>query len=274
VELDNETVAAFVKRELSQNILNYVAGPLISTLFYYGSQETSILLYLNLARHMRNTRLYTVRGGIARIAKEAAQRCGVRLNEPVTRIDGHDSEYLVNGERFSHVVCAIPGNAVLGIPGMPELLADEDRQFLARCAYGRALTVSFATPTPLGRCYALSIPRVEKLRAATIEFHDFIAPDTFSERGRVTIVGGEDVQADDLLQDFQRIYPGMLGYPEIQEWKAALPKFPPGRYRELSGFLARKRRPGLLFCGDYLLGPFIEGAVTTGRRAAEAVANY
>ena len=63
--LDDETTASFVKRELSQNILNYVAGPLISTLFYYSSEETSKLLYLNLARYMYNIRMHTIRGGTA-----------------------------------------------------------------------------------------------------------------------------------------------------------------------------------------------------------------
>src|SRR5207247_8635100 len=36
LDFDDETVASFVKREFSQNVLNYVAGPLISTLFFYG----------------------------------------------------------------------------------------------------------------------------------------------------------------------------------------------------------------------------------------------
>src|SRR5207247_7455013 len=70
IDLDDETVASFVKRELSQNILNYVAGPLISTLFFYRSEETSKLLYLNLAKYMYHIRMYTIRSGLNRLPND------------------------------------------------------------------------------------------------------------------------------------------------------------------------------------------------------------
>ena len=55
------------------------------------------------------------------------------------------------------------------------------------------------------------------------------------------------------------------------EWKSGMPKFPPGRYRQIAAFRSRKRRPGLFFCGDYLMGPFVEAAITTGMEAAESI---
>ena len=70
---------------------------------------------------------------------------------------------------------------------------------------------------------------------------------------------------------------GLLGFKGLniadktQEWNWAMPKFVPGRYHEIAAFQKRQRRPGLFFCGDYLLGPFIEAAITTGLRVAEAV---
>ena len=70
---DDESVAAFVRRELSQNILNYVAGPLISTLFFYPSHETSKLLYLLLAKHMQDTLMYTLRQGIGTLGDRYRQ---------------------------------------------------------------------------------------------------------------------------------------------------------------------------------------------------------
>src|SRR6185436_1550982 len=118
-----------------------------------------------------------------------------------------------------------------------------------------------------GDCYALSIPRVEKLSAATINFNDFIDPETV-RTGNITIVGGDSVSASDLLKDFQRIYSREPKDATVREWTAAMPKFPPGRYRDIAAFLNRKRRPGLFFCGDYLFGPFVEGAIATGLRAA------
>jgi protoporphyrinogen oxidase len=74
---DNETVAAFVKRELSQNILNYVAGPLISTLFFYGSDETSAWLYLVLAKHMQNLQMSTIEAASAGSRRNYPKICGL-----------------------------------------------------------------------------------------------------------------------------------------------------------------------------------------------------
>jgi hypothetical protein len=70
------------------------------------------------------------------------------------------------------------------------------------------------------------------------------------------------------LRSVYKIEPGSI---EVPERASGMPKFPPGRYRQIDEFRRRNRRAGLLVCGDYLLGPFIEGAVTTGLRAAEAI---
>src|SRR5437660_1315408 len=95
LEFDDETVASFVKRELSQNVLNYVAGPLISTLFFYGSEETSNWLYLVLSKHMYNTRMTTVRGGVSRIAKRLAENLRIEANNAVRAIAADGNDYLV-----------------------------------------------------------------------------------------------------------------------------------------------------------------------------------
>jgi protoporphyrinogen/coproporphyrinogen III oxidase len=263
--IDDESVATFVKRELTQNILNYVAGPLISTLFFYGSEETSKVLYLNLAKHMQHTTLYTIRGGLTRLASALATELRIRQTrvDSITQVDG---AYVVAGNRFTDVVIAVPGNAVLQIGGMRDLLSREDCEFFAQCRYGGAITVSVNVDGFRGDCYALSIPRVEKLSAATINFNDFIDPATV-HTGNITIVGGDSVSASDLLKDFQRIYSREPKDATVREWTAAMPKFPPGRYRDIAAFLNRQRRPGLFFCGDYLLGPFAEGAIATGLRA-------
>jgi len=274
VSLDDETTAGFVKRELSQNILNYVAGPLISTLFYYSSEETSRLLYLNIAKYMYNIRMFTIRGGIGRIADRLAQGVTIEQGRRVESIVGDGAGYLVNGRAFSDVVLAVPGTAVLGIGGVDDLLDAQDREFFANCKYGRAVAVTVEATRPLDRCYALSIPRVERRHAAAIVHHDFIDPSTTATGHHVTIIGGGDsVTAEQLLHDFAHIYRVTPHEFTWREWTSAMPKFPPGRFREVASFVSRHRRPGLSFCGDYLLGPFIEAAVTTGLTAAKHCKN-
>ena len=274
LDFDKESTASFVKRELSQNVLNYVAGPLISTLFSYGSEETSAWLYLILAKHMYNVRMSTVRGGTHRLAEALSKNVNVRKGRAVARIEAEGETYRIGDELFTDVVIAVTGDAVLRIEGIESLLQEEDRQFFRNCRYQPVVSVRIATHKPVdGNCYAVSIPRVEQLSASTISFHDFIDPASVpAGEGLLTISGGGvDVDAEKLLRDLKRLYAVDTERTDVFEYKPGMPKFPPGRYLEITDFRRRSRRPGLFFCGDYLLGPLIEGAVTTGLKAAEAI---
>jgi len=274
LEFDRETVASFVKRELSQNVLNYVAGPLISSLFYYGSEETSAWLYLVLAKHMYNVRMSTLRGGVGRMSGELSKNLNIGAGRAVSRIVADGERYIVNGDHFSDVVVAVPGDAVLSIEGIDALLSETDRQFFRDCQYQPVTAVRIVTDRPVdGRCYAVSVPRVEKMSVMTITFHDYIdAGSVPNGEGLMTIIGGgASVRGSQLIDEFNKLYSVTPHRTEIIEWKSGMPKFPPGRYREIARFQQQERRPGLFFCGDYLLGPFIEGAITSGFRAAEAI---
>jgi oxygen-dependent protoporphyrinogen oxidase len=274
LDFDDETVASFVKREFSQNVLNYVAGPLISTLFFYGSEETSKLLYLLLARHMFNTRMSTLRGGIGRITATLSQEASIVAGSPVETIVADGAAYVIEGQRFANVVVAAPGDAVPRIAGMNELLSEPDRAFFRNCRYQHVLTLAVGTERPVdGKCYGVSIPRVENFTAAAMSFHDYMDPARVPEGcGLLAITGGgENVSADRMLEDLQRLYNVEPRFTKAYEWRSGTPKFPPGRYREIAAFRKRVRRPGLFFCGDYLMGPFVEAAITTGLEAADAI---
>jgi protoporphyrinogen oxidase len=271
---DNESAAAYVKRELSQSVLNYVAGPLISTLFFYGSEETSAWLYLILAKHMSNLQMSTIRGGVGRIAEALTRQLRI-VHRPVNQIAVADSSYVVGEDRFSDVVFAIPGNAVLRIGGIETLLSEEDRRFFLATRYQRVVSVQVATETPIdGRCYAVSIPRVERRTASTVSFQDYIDPSSVPlGQGLVTVSGGgPDVTGRQLLGDLEALYPKIhAARVDSWEWASGMAMFPPGRFREIAEFQNRKRRSGLFFCGDYVLGPLVEGAITTGLRVAAAI---
>ena len=59
---------------------------------------------------------------------------------------------------------------------------------------------------------------------------------------------------------------------ELQRWPEALPLFEPGHFQRLRQFAAGRiedPHTPVVFAGDYLGGPFIEGAITSGQQAAD-----
>jgi protoporphyrinogen oxidase len=211
---------------------------------------------------------------MGRIAARISDGLDVRRSEAIKGVSADEAGYAVNGGRFSEIVVAVPGDAVLAISGIDALLEQADREFFKDCRYQRVMSVTAATEKPVdGKCYAVSIPRVEGFAAATVSFHDYIDPSMSNGHGLLTIAGGGgQVTSNQLLAELRRLYPADPQSVSAAEWSPGMPKFPAGRYGQIQKFQERSRRRGLFFCGDYLMGPFIEAAVTTGLRAAEAIA--
>jgi protoporphyrinogen oxidase len=109
------------------------------------------------------------------------------------------------------------------------------------------------------------------MTASTISFIDYIDPSRVAPGEGLLVVtgGGREVTAEHLLADLRKLYKLQEIEVAASEWESGMPKFPPGRYREIAVFKERSRRPGLFFCGDYLMGPFIEAAIATGLKSAE-----
>jgi protoporphyrinogen/coproporphyrinogen III oxidase len=55
---------------------------------------------------------------------------------------------------------------------------------------------------------------------------------------------------------------------EVVRWPEALPRFDVGQLRRIQRWRAGEQPPGLAFAGDYLAGPYLEGAVRSGFEAA------
>jgi predicted NAD/FAD-dependent oxidoreductase len=89
----------------------------------------------------------------------------------------------------------------------------------------------------------------------------------------------DEIVERDLVGLLQRLHPGSssaVRFSAVRRHPRAYPRFDVGRYREIARFrrLERDLRAGgrrLYFAGDYLVDPSLEGAVTSGLRAADQI---
>ena len=104
--------------------------------------------------------------------------------------------------------------------------------------------------------------------------------DGYAPRGRSLVsvsAIGEEALRDDLLDAVRSQLSGWFGKQVVDRWnhiatrrvEDALPDFAPGRFR--AGGLEPRLDSGLFVCGDHRESPSIQGALVSGRKAAEAV---
>jgi len=99
------------------------------------------------------------------------------------------------------------------------------------------------------------------------------------EWSRAHLETPDEIVEKDLLGLLQRLHPGSSSavcFCSVRRYLQAFPRFDVGRYREIARFrrVQRDLRAGgrrLYFAGDYLVDPSLEGAVTSGFRAADQI---
>lgn len=293
--LDTRSIAEYANESLNEEILEYWMEPLLSACFYSSPERISQAVLFVLLRASIRTWFFTLRGGLGQIPLALARDLTVHLRSralDVTRDpNGAYAIRVRSGERertlvADGVVCATPATAVPGL--LPDL--DEQRQrFFASVRYTGSVIVAAPTERRLpARYYALFFPRratdVRHLGTAFVRSamspsdvppgRDVLVLHTSGGRGQELLGVDEMTARRRLLDDVRRATPEYdpgdgIGSSRVYQWEAAVPEFQVGHFRRLREFAAgRVETARVVFAGDYLGGPGIEGAVTSGLDAA------
>jgi len=296
--LDTASVADYASRRLNREILEYVLQPPLSGILYWEPETTSQAMLFPLLKVAAGVKLMTLRRGLGQLVEAMAEGVDIRFGAKVTQVlrDGA-GRYLVKFEQEDQihdmvargVVCSIPAS---GVPAVFPQLSDHQRQFFQAIKYSQnaicAVGVDRRMPEGI---YGLLFPRLEAKHLAIAAVQSAKNPAQVPP-GRDMVVlypngpAGRQLidQSDDqigrilkpelkLAGDAYRIGNDEILY-RVYRWRQALPIFDVGHLQRLHDFADGKIESGCqVFAGDYLGGPFIEGAITTGILAANRLAS-
>lgn len=293
--LDTRSIAEYAQQQLDDELLEYVFQPPLSGILSWTPEHTSQAMLFLLLKAGLGMKLLTLRQGMGQMPEAMAADLPVRLNAEVSsvipnesgtytvqvRIDRRESQIVADG-----VVCATPSTAV------PVLFPNLDAR---QRAFFEGISYSVNTITAIGverrlpsNFYGLLFPRremeVKYLAAAAIQSAknpaqvpdgcDVVVLYPSGPAGQNLMSKDDTFIRDVLVADLRRA--GSAYDPSSNElfyrvyrWHQSLPEFDVGHFRRLKAFADGEIESGrVVFAGDYLDGPFIEGAITSGLNAA------
>jgi oxygen-dependent protoporphyrinogen oxidase len=297
--LDTQSLANYAQEALGQEVLDYLLAPLLNGIFYYTPEHTSQALLFLLLKAALGLKLYTLNGGLQRLPQAMATHLPISYGVEVmsvgrnqaggyvvqTLCDGQEQEILADG-----VICATPASSVTTL--IPDL-DGEQHAFFDAIRYSSTVALSVGLSNPIGGdLYGFFSGPTETryLGAVTIESgkrahphptgHDVITLFASALVSRELIEQADHAIYERLWADLARTgFPPPAAHAQltyrIRRWPLAVPLFDVGHFRRLQTFMQGKFENGaVMYAGDYLGGPFIEGAITSGYDAANRLLSY
>lgn len=287
-----EEMPRFVGRVAGEAVRDRLVSPAMSVLLGCEPGDVSAAFCLLTLRSLsQGAAPVTFQGGLGVLGEALAAPISVRTGCEVfsvkTERGGARVRYRGGGRERSFLADAV----VVAVPGpiVPNLCADltpDERSFFESVRYAPGISVNLALDELSQELpFATGFARGEGLGLRAI-FQSHREPGAAPEGTKLLTVTLADsavmrlAQAKDeeitgfTLDALAKTPLGLLSAHEsvVHRWQYARPVFPRGALSRLEHFGVRiGRSPRIAFAGDYLVGPTVEGALTSGMQAASRV---
>jgi len=296
--LDTRSAAAYADRALGPEVREYLVDPMLGSFTYWTAEHTSQAMLFLLVRAGLGTReLSALSPGLGILARSMAQGLDVRTEAEAlavatdgsgplsrwavtARVGGREARLVADG-----VLCATTAGAV---PRLFPGLAPPQRSFFDASSSTPNVAVAVGVRRRLpGRFFGILFPPREARTLATAATmsardpsavppgRDLIMLYPSGPAGKALMEGDDAEVRTALLADLRRAGPAYDPgsdelFSRVYRWSEAIPVFDVGYLRRLRAFLSGgSGLDRVAFAGDYLGGPFVEGAVRSGELAAD-----
>ncbi len=289
-EFDTDNAYDYMKRMAGKDVADYYVDPFTSTYQFHRATEISRGALMGIMRSIgtnpKGWYLHRTKGGMQALPDAFASRLSVKTNHTVTEVSG-GSTVMVDGQAFDAAVLASTATTSLKVYKNP---TDKQSAMLRGTSYANTVTLAFRVDRSLMPDTAVVwVPFVENqkisgyvneamkgeelLRDGKSLFCVWLHED-FSK----TIIGKTDEEIYTIVKNellnacpwFTSI--SQLENFDLERWNEAMPKFKHGHLKAVRDFmLDGQGGQNVFFCGDYLNGPWTEGALRNGKRVATQV---
>jgi len=244
---------------------------------------------LVLAKFLLRGGRYRLQKGLQQIPETAAKGCNIFFRCEVKKVTQEKKHLLVTFKnqaklqtiKADGVVCATTASAV---PRIFSHLSRKQKQFFSAVVYSSTIVAAqIYEQQEVAEDIALALPRIEKKEIATITCaRDKTATNPFLYAIKNYLSGNRLFARKDeaiekiVLKDSAFFLKTFLSDAKlratlIHRWKEAIPLFEKGSMDRLTVLVddIEDAKIPVVFAGDYLTGPCIEWAFTSGRLASE-----
>jgi oxygen-dependent protoporphyrinogen oxidase len=274
------------RRRLGQTAYDYLLRSGIEPFFFFGAEEASAALGKALLRHALKWDTHLLARGMGELCDALAQRLTVRTGCEAHAVEEREKSVAVHHSggtvEADYAVLAMPAHAIVRLEGP---ISEQDRTDLGTVryvpniavyfGYERPITVQFPSVSPAGPGrHAIARVRTTSTWAPQYvpQGNELLSIHVTAWRSAELLDDSRDKMVTAVRADAEEIF-GRLADPD---WIRVYPRTEamvlpePRHFRRMQAF-QRRPRQRILYAGDWLTGPTIEGAVRTGLAAAERI---